>query len=229
MKTTTFLVSLATGLLVGCGTVTDDGGSRETGSCPNIAGTYRTTEHCDSSKVGDPFTVTQSGCSIDAMGFSGTVSRDGSLSLAGQEDGMLWACSGAASATSFSTRCTAAGQHACNVSGMLATGSGGGGGGGGGGGATGQVDDPCTSASTCALQDASCEDLGDGVTRCEARCTTDAACGTRGACLFSPGQEMGMCWRLCNTASDCASGNWSCQQIVSGSSQGYCVPAWGNP
>ena len=86
----------------------------------------------------------------------------------------------------------------------------------------GLTDDPCGSASQCEASDAVCVDIGDGVRRCETRCLQDSDCSHDAHCLFEGDDEVGLCFRVCDTAGDCAVGDWLCESITS-SSQGYCV------
>lgn len=87
----------------------------------------------------------------------------------------------------------------------------------------GGIDAPCRSSAACALEDAVCVDLGDGIDRCEALCVDDDDCGNRAGCLFEPGSDVGVCWRTCETSQDCAVGSWVCAELVQGSDQGYCL------
>ena len=88
--------------------------------------------------------------------------------------------------------------------------------------AEGLTDDPCGSSSQCDAPNAVCVDIGDGVRRCETRCLRDADCSYDAHCLFGPDDEVGLCFRLCDTGEDCAVGNWLCEPITD-SPQGYCV------
>lgn len=85
------------------------------------------------------------------------------------------------------------------------------------------IDDPCEDPSECALSNAVCDDIGDGVNRCEAVCTTDDDCGRQAACLFDPGKTVGLCYRKCDVASDCAEGAWECVELASDTTQAYCT------
>jgi hypothetical protein len=87
-----------------------------------------------------------------------------------------------------------------------------------------KIDDPCQAPSVCSASSASCVDLGDGQTRCEARCLGDKECGLGAQCLFQGTNATGDCFRTCKTSSDCAANDWSCKPIVSGLGQGFCLP-----
>jgi hypothetical protein len=74
-------------------------------ACPNVAGTWTITAHCDATLIGQPAVVTQSACSLTFAapfnGFTGTVANDGALTLSGPQT-----CSGTASSTDLTLNCT---------------------------------------------------------------------------------------------------------------------------
>jgi hypothetical protein len=184
--------------------------------CPDVEGTYTITQHCEGDFVGDTFAIIQDGCDIEVplWSFEGSISSDGTTTMQGTPDDDALTCNGPIVDGHFVMDCS---PNGCHVEGRLAAGGG------------GQVDDPCTDASACSLVGATCDDVGDGVTRCEAACTGNEACGGRGQCLFDSGEETGLCWRTCSSPSDCANGTWNCDQLVTDSTQGYCVLASGSP
>jgi hypothetical protein len=102
-----FLVALL--LLCACssnspssGSPSPDGGSA---ACPDVAGTWNITAHCDASLIGQSVVVTQTDCTLSFAapfdGFTGTVTNDGMLSLSGPQS-----CAGTVTASSISMICT---------------------------------------------------------------------------------------------------------------------------
>ena len=81
------------------------GDSGASGACPDTAGAWMITAHCDPSLIGQSVTVTQTDCSLSFAapfdGFTGTVGPDGKVVLSGPQS-----CTGTASASSISMTCT---------------------------------------------------------------------------------------------------------------------------
>jgi hypothetical protein len=79
--------------------------SGEGGACPNVAGTWKITAHCDPSLIGQNAGVAQSGCSLTFQapfnGFTGTVTSDDKITVSGPQS-----CSGSATASAISMSCT---------------------------------------------------------------------------------------------------------------------------
>jgi hypothetical protein len=75
------------------------------GSCPNVAGTWKVTQHCDPQFIGQDAKVTQNGCSLTFdppfNGFTGSVTSDDKISLSGPQT-----CSGTVSDTAITMTCT---------------------------------------------------------------------------------------------------------------------------
>lgn len=85
------------------------------------------------------------------------------------------------------------------------------------------IDDPCDSVLDCAVDHSECVDLGDGIYRCEKMCKFDSECGDSSACAFYDSYDtVGVCVRLCTTASDCAVGSWSCLPFADNAYVRYC-------
>lgn len=97
----------------GAGGSAGGGTGGSTGQCPNVAGTWTIQSHCDSSQVGAPTTLTQSGCTVtDDEGTQILLAADGSFSWSGQlPDGTGISCSGTATANSISQTCDVGGQQ----------------------------------------------------------------------------------------------------------------------
>jgi hypothetical protein len=76
-----------------------------TGTCPNVAGTWKVTAHCDPSLVGQSAVVMQTGCSLSFAapfnGFMGTITSGGNITLTGAQS-----CTGSATASAISMSCT---------------------------------------------------------------------------------------------------------------------------
>ncbi|HEX4446580.1 MAG TPA: hypothetical protein VH044_07590 [Polyangiaceae bacterium] len=74
-------------------------------ACPDAAGTWTITAHCDASFVGQSVMVTQNDCSLSLAapfdGFAGTLASDGKLTLSGPQS-----CTGTVTATSIAMSCT---------------------------------------------------------------------------------------------------------------------------
>jgi len=95
MRGVRFLVALL--LLCACsssspssGSLSPDGGSA---ACPDVAGTWNITAHCDASLIGQSVAVTQTDCTLSFAapfdGFTGTVTNDGMLSLRAASRGLI--------------------------------------------------------------------------------------------------------------------------------------------
>ena len=92
--------------LVACSSDSSGGSSSgATGACPNVAGSWKVTKHCDSSLVGQPATVTQKDCALSFAppfdGFTGSIDKDGKVTLGGPQQ-----CTGTGSANGFVLTCT---------------------------------------------------------------------------------------------------------------------------
>jgi hypothetical protein len=93
--------------IVGCGSddSTSAGASSGSAACPNLAGQWKVSAHCDPSLVGKDAVVTQSGCSLTFAspfnGFTGSVTADNKVTLSGPQS-----CTGTASSTSITMSCT---------------------------------------------------------------------------------------------------------------------------
>lgn len=118
------LLLAATGASAGCGDAKDGpagtGGSSSTGGsgaepCPNLAGTWTVSAHCQTALVGSTVRVSQTGCMFkdETYGFTGTLSSDGTLTVSSGP--MNATCTGTASASAVTENCTVAGQP-CSVS-----------------------------------------------------------------------------------------------------------------
>lgn len=81
-------------------------------SCPDLAGTWTVTAHCDASLIGQTAVVAENDCHLTFAapfdGFTGTVGTDGKLSVTGPQS-----CTGTSNASSLSMSCT---PGACSVS-----------------------------------------------------------------------------------------------------------------
>ncbi|HWA77916.1 MAG TPA: hypothetical protein VG937_36530 [Polyangiaceae bacterium] len=104
----------------GTGGSSSTGGGTSTGGgsgadCPNVAGSWKVTMHCQSSLVGTTVQVSQSGCSFtdETYGFTGTLQSNGTLTVSSGAASAT--CTGTASASAITENCTVAGQP-CNVS-----------------------------------------------------------------------------------------------------------------
>jgi hypothetical protein len=73
--------------------------------CPNVAGTWKVTAHCDASLIGADAVVTQSGCALTFAapfnGFTGDVGADGATRVSGPQT-----CTGTASPSKMTLACT---------------------------------------------------------------------------------------------------------------------------
>ena len=105
----TLVLSLSL-LVAACGsdddaTSSSSSSSGGAASCPNVAGTWKVTAHCEASLVGMSAVVTQNGCALGFAapfnGFSGTVTADSKVSLSGPQT-----CNGTVSASAMSMTCT---------------------------------------------------------------------------------------------------------------------------
>jgi hypothetical protein len=78
-----------------------DGGA----TCPDVAGMWKITAHCDPSLVGQSLVVTQNGCSLTFAapfnGFTGTLTSAGEITVSGPQS-----CTGTATVSSISMSCT---------------------------------------------------------------------------------------------------------------------------
>jgi hypothetical protein len=89
------------------GTGTSGGGSSSgsSGACPNVAGAWKITAHCDASLVGQALTITQTDCALAFSapfnGFTSTLTTDGKISVSGPQT-----CTGTAAASAISMTCT---------------------------------------------------------------------------------------------------------------------------
>ena len=114
-------VALAIGMLsIGCGgeAVSDTGSGGGGGaSCPNLAGTWTISSHCDTSFVGDPVSVGQSGCRFtdQTFGFSGTLDASGAFTATTMLGGQLTTCTGTATASTIAQTCSVLGGT-CSMS-----------------------------------------------------------------------------------------------------------------
>jgi hypothetical protein len=104
----------------GSGGSSSTGGSAATGGgsgadCPNVAGSWKVTMHCQSALVGSSVKVSQSACSFtdETYGFTGTLQSNGTLTLSSSAANAT--CTGTASASAITENCTVAGQP-CMVS-----------------------------------------------------------------------------------------------------------------
>jgi hypothetical protein len=74
-------------------------------ACPNVAGTWNITAHCDPTLIGQTVVVTQSDCSLSFAapfdGFTATAASDGKLTVSGPQT-----CSGTASSSELTLTCT---------------------------------------------------------------------------------------------------------------------------
>ena len=81
-------------------------------ACPNLAGNWTVSTHCDMSLVGQTATVTQTNCSLSFAppfdGFTGSVTSAGQITLAGPQS-----CTGTAAMSALSLSCT---PGTCTVS-----------------------------------------------------------------------------------------------------------------
>jgi hypothetical protein len=92
------------------GTGGTGGGS---GQCPNVAGTWTISTHCDSSQVGSQVILTQNGCTVtDDEGTQIPVGSDGSFVYNGSlPDGTTITCSGTATESTITETCSVGGQQ----------------------------------------------------------------------------------------------------------------------
>jgi len=84
-------------------------GSSGPGSCPQLAGAWTITEHCEASLIGVGSTVTQSGCSYTTTSgdfvCDGTIMEDGELSHACTSPDGSVVCSGSADGDAMQLEC----------------------------------------------------------------------------------------------------------------------------
>jgi hypothetical protein len=108
-KRNLILVSIAA--WTGCTNVRDPG----TGACPPFGGSWTISDHCDSSYVGMPLPVTQSGCNWTSGppfdDFSGTIGETGGVTVEGSIEGMPISCAGQLSGNDVALSCI----DGCNV------------------------------------------------------------------------------------------------------------------
>jgi hypothetical protein len=79
------------------------------GSCPNVAGSWTITQHCEGSLIGAAYAVTQSQCSfsIATVGWSGAVDAQGHITMSGEgAPGTTLTCTGTVDATGLQVDCT---------------------------------------------------------------------------------------------------------------------------
>lgn len=107
----------ACSLLLACSSSSEtgkDSGAAGAGSdtCPDVSGTWKVSEHCESSLVGASLMVTQRECALSFAPpfdqFTGSVSVDDRITLTGPQN-----CTGSASASAVSMVCT---PGTCQVS-----------------------------------------------------------------------------------------------------------------
>jgi hypothetical protein len=79
--------------------------SDEKANCPDLAGDWVITNHCDATLIDEQVKVSANGCSLTFgapfNGFTGNVSADGGLTVNGPQS-----CEGAASASNITLVCT---------------------------------------------------------------------------------------------------------------------------
>lgn len=89
--------------------VNADAGS-SAAACPELGGTWVIQAHCSAALQGMKVMIEQSACAFTTSGsfpgFTGTVSRDGKVTLSGTANGMSVACSGDVSAQQIMEICT---------------------------------------------------------------------------------------------------------------------------
>lgn len=103
---------------VASGTSGNQGGVPATGGvapqgCADVSGTWTIDQHCEADMVGDDFDVSQSGCAltVPAVGWTGTVTAAGGLTLGGPAGGNVLTCTGTVSQSHFSVDCQPGGCH----------------------------------------------------------------------------------------------------------------------
>jgi len=85
------------------------------GGCPNIAGDWTITDHCEASAVGGGLVVTQTGCAIESSGtfpagWGGSVDAAGGITMTGPiGEGMTLTCVGSVTGESINMTCTPGG------------------------------------------------------------------------------------------------------------------------
>jgi hypothetical protein len=107
-------------LSLGCGgeAVSDMGSGGSGGApCPNLAGTWTISTHCDPNFVGDPISVGQSGCNFtdQTFGLSGTLDANGAFTATTMFGGQQTTCTGTATASSIAQTCSVVGGT-CSMS-----------------------------------------------------------------------------------------------------------------
>jgi hypothetical protein len=81
---------------------TSNGGTGN-GGCPNLAGMWTVTKHCQTNFVNTQVEVTQTGCtaSVPSFNFSGTVGANGELNLSSG----MGSCTGAVNGNTINEEC----------------------------------------------------------------------------------------------------------------------------
>jgi hypothetical protein len=101
---------LASVLAFSCGSDSSGSPNKSTGGgsdagCPDIAGNWTVTQHCDSSLIGMSAAVTETNCSLSFAapfdGFTGSIGSDGTVTLSGPQS-----CTGKPAADTISLSCT---------------------------------------------------------------------------------------------------------------------------
>jgi hypothetical protein len=79
------------------------------GSCPDLAGTWTFSDHCEAALVGEDYEVTQEGCTltVSAPGWTGTVEPGGNVTLSGPAGGgAIMTCTGQATTNRLAASCS---------------------------------------------------------------------------------------------------------------------------
>jgi hypothetical protein len=100
------LLLVAIPLLLSCSSSSSSASGGDGGAtCPDVAGTWKITAHCDPSLVGQSLGVTQNDCSLTFAapfdGFTGTLTSDGKVTVSGPQS-----CAGTATVSAISMSCT---------------------------------------------------------------------------------------------------------------------------
>lgn len=94
-------------LLFACGSSSSDdtSGSSTAAACADVSGTWTVSKHCDASLVGMKAVITEKDCALTFAapfdGFSGTVTKDGKISLSGPQS-----CTGTTGSSAIDLACT---------------------------------------------------------------------------------------------------------------------------
>ncbi|MBN2495728.1 MAG: hypothetical protein JXR96_14135 [Deltaproteobacteria bacterium] len=91
-------------------------GSGQDGNCPDVAGDWLITDHCEEAIEGQHAIIAQDGCSItvDWGGpepWTGTVDENGGLSIGGSTGTDTLTCTGSLSGSTWSVDCAPGGCH----------------------------------------------------------------------------------------------------------------------